>query len=59
MQSQILFLLTKSRVSFILIYKYLHIMSHVNLRSKFCSDSKKFLTPPLIISKCLYFIFIQ
>jgi hypothetical protein len=39
--------LTKWQASFISIYDYLYIMSHVNLWSKFCSGSIKFLAPPL------------
>jgi hypothetical protein len=44
-----LILVTKRRASFILIYDYLYIMSHVNLRLKFCPDSLKFIAPPLIL----------
>jgi len=40
---QIVLLSTKWRVSFISIYYYLYITSHVNLRSKFCPGSIKFL----------------
>jgi hypothetical protein len=39
---QIVFSLKKSRTSFILIYDYLYITSHVNLWLKFCPDSIKF-----------------
>jgi hypothetical protein len=47
---QIILLLTKWRASFILIYDYLYIMSHMNLRLKFCTGSIKFLAPPLDLS---------
>jgi len=44
---QIVPLSTKWRASFISIYDHLYIMSHVNLRSKLCPGSIKFLAPPL------------
>jgi len=47
---QIVLLLTKWRASFISIYDYLYIMSHVNLWSKFCACSTKFLAPPLFVN---------
>jgi len=51
---QIVLLLTKWRVSSISIYDYLYIISHMNLRSKFCLGSTKFLAPPLVERKWIW-----
>lgn len=47
---QTVLLSTKWQAYFILIYDYLDIMSHVNLRSKFCPGLIKFLASPLVSS---------
>ena len=44
---QIVLLSTKWRASLILIFDYLYILCHINLRSKFFPGSIKYLAPPL------------
>jgi hypothetical protein len=51
---QIVLLSTKWRAYFISIYDYLYIMSHLNLRLKFCPSSINFLAPPLSLYVWVY-----